>query len=240
MSTTFSVRSVKQKGDAIEQAMITHDVKKASAELSLFIGQDNSNLSEEEMTKATIKAMAKNTISGISGPLLYLGLGVITSIFVPMINPLVLAMMYKVIVMMDSILGLSQKPHKKFSYFPMQFNNICNFFAARIGSYLMILATQIVGFNTKETLRIYLRDCNHYLSSNVGHPEAVVAGALGIQLGGKTTFLEEKEEDPLIGDETRPIFHTDIYESKVIMYVTEGIMTCLIVLVTVVFYIILT
>jgi|GEM_PF-548217 len=240
ISTAFTVRSIKQSGDAIEAAMITHDVKKASAELSLFIGKDTSGLSEEEMTQLTIKAMAKNTITGIAGPLFYLALGVVTSVFVPMINPLVLAMIYKAVVTMDSILGFSQKPHEKFNDFPRQLNNIFNFFATRVGAYLMILATQIVGFNMKETFRIYERDCNHYSSPNAGHPEAVVAGALGIQLGGKSSFSGRKEEDPLIGDATRPIFHTDIYESKVIMYVTEGIMTSLIVLLTVMLYIILT
>jgi len=240
MSTAFTVRSIKQKGDAIEAAMITHDVKKASAELSLFIGKDTNGLSEEEMTQLTIKAMAKNTITGIAGPLFYLALGIVTSIFIPIINPLVLAMIYKVVVTMDSMLGFSQKPHEKFNDFPRQLNNVFNFFATRTGAYLMILATQIVGFNMKETFRIYERDCNHYASPNAGHPEAVVAGALGIQLGGKGSFLERTEEDPLIGDATRPIFHTDIYESKVIMYVTEGIMTSLIVLLTVMLYIILT
>ena len=52
----------------------------------------------------------------------------------------------------------------------------------------------------KNSLKIYKRDKNNHSSPNSAHPEAAVAGALNIQLGGANYYFGKLVEKPTIGD----------------------------------------
>ena len=53
-------------------------------------------------------------------------------------------------------------------------------------------------------LRVMWRDAPRHASPNAGWPEAAMAGALGVELGGAATYEGVKHERPLFGSGRRP------------------------------------
>lgn len=179
----------------------------ARTRLSYIVGRDTQNLSREEIVRATVETVSENTSDGIIAPLFY------ASIFgAP------LALCYKMINTMDSMLGYKNEKYRKIGFFPAKTDDVANFIPARLTGILMILTHP---FQIKRSLRIMLRDRKNHKSPNCGYPEAATAGILGVQLGGNNYYFGELVEKPTIGDKLRPLEAEDINRTIKIMYLTE-------------------
>ena len=95
-----------------------------------------------------------------------------------------------------------------------------NFLPARIAGGLMILASYLWGFNGRNAARIYGRDKRNHESPNSAHTEAVMAGALEIQLAGDAWYFGELHKKPTLGDPIRPVEPEDVPRANRLMYGT--------------------
>ena len=82
---------------------------------------------------------------------------------------------------------------------------------------MIIIASFILGLDYKQSYQIYQRDRYNHTSPNSAHPEAAVAGALGIKLGGANYYFSKLVEKPTIGDETKAIEMKDLYQTNMIL-----------------------
>ena len=64
----------------------------------------------------------------------------------------------------------------------------------------MVLASSFRHAAVADVWRIYRRDCSKHASPNSGHPEAAMAGALRVLLGGASVYHGIRVERPQIGD----------------------------------------
>ena len=64
---------------------------------------------------------------------------------------------------------------------------------------------------------MWRRDAARHPSPNAGHPEAAIAGALGIQLGGGAFYGGEFEAHPTFGDHEREAAPGDIAAARSLM-----------------------
>lgn len=69
----------------------------------------------------------------------------------------------------------------------------------------MVAASFLAGFDGKNAKKIYLRDRRNHASPNSAQTEAVMAGALGVQLAGNAYYFGKLYEKPTIGDSVRPL-----------------------------------
>jgi adenosylcobinamide-phosphate synthase len=76
----------------------------------------------------------------------------------------------------------------------------------------------ILGLDYKSSFRIYFRDRLRHASPNAGHPESAVAGAIGIQFGGVTSYFGKSHEKPTIGDKVKDFDIEDIRKNIKMMY----------------------
>ena len=67
-----------------------------------------------------------------------------------------------------------------------------------------------------------LRDGGKHPSPNSGYPEAAMAGALGIRLGGEATYGGKASSKPFIGDAMSCLDKKHIEKSVELMYCTTS------------------
>jgi adenosylcobinamide-phosphate synthase len=65
---------------------------------------------------------------------------------------------------------------------------------------LLVAAAAAVGPDPRGAWRILRRDAAKASSPNAGWPEAAMAGALGVRLGGPATYSGHRLDKPFIGD----------------------------------------
>ncbi|MDR1363884.1 MAG: adenosylcobinamide-phosphate synthase CbiB [Spirochaetaceae bacterium] len=204
---SISPRCLRDEAIKVYKKAASNDLEGARQAVSMIVGRDTKSLSMEKVIKAAVETVAENLADGVIAPMLYLVIG----------GP-ALAMLYKAVNTMDSMIGYKNEKYINFGRFAARVDDILSWIPARIAARLLILSAAILHFNTKNAQRIYKRDKFNHASPNSAHCEAAVAGALGIQLGGDAYYHGELEQKPTIGDELRPAEAFDIVRATRMMY----------------------
>ncbi|MFR1708507.1 MAG: adenosylcobinamide-phosphate synthase CbiB [Clostridium sp.] len=208
--TTLAAKSLHLAGIEVYNALAKDDIEDGRIKLSYIVGRDTTALSREEIIRGDVETIAENTSDGIIAPIIY-----------AIIGGAPLAMMYKGINTMDSMVGYLNEKYKNIGFFPANIDDIFNFIPARLTGILMCLTAWIVNGNIIKALKIMIRDRKNHKSPNCAYPEGATAGALNIQLGGTNTYFGEVIEKPTIGDAIEPLNYNHIKESIVLMYSSE-------------------
>ena len=171
-----------------------------------IVGRDTSELSEEGVTKATVETVAENFADGVLAPLLYLAIGGAP-----------LALTYKAVNTMDSMLGYKNEKYIDFGRSSAKLDDFCGFAPARLAALFFVAAAVLTGRDFKSAYRIWRRDRFNHASPNSAQTEAACAGALGIRLAGPAYYFGEYYDKPYIGDATREIEAEDILRANKLM-----------------------
>lgn len=208
MYTIFSTKCLANEGKRIYNILVKGDMKEAREKLSYLVSRDTDELTQRDIIRSTMETISENTVDGIIAPLFFMFLG-----------GMPLAMTYKAVNTMDSMLGYKNNKYKEFGFFSAKLDDYVNYAPARLtGGILMPFSAMICGFDYKKSLEIYQRDKMNHSSPNSGHPEAAVAGALGIQFGGETSYFGKVHEKPTIGDKLKDFEIEDIKKNIKLMY----------------------
>jgi adenosylcobinamide-phosphate synthase len=111
---------------------------------------------------------------------------------------------YKAVNTLDSMVGYRDERYREFGWFSARADDIANWIPARLTAALVWLVCLLPGFSLTRSIRITLRDGASQPSPNAGYPEAAVAGALGVQLGGLNYYRGVASEKAKLGDPERP------------------------------------
>lgn len=209
--TCIAARCLHYEGMKIYRA-IDKGIEEARYRLSFIVGRDTNKLNESEIVRATVETVAENTSDGVIAPILF-----------AIIGGAPLAMAYKMVNTMDSMLGYMNEKYRDIGYFPAKTDDLFNYIPARITGILMNIAS-ILRFNVIDGFVIMVRDRKNHKSPNCAYPEGAVAGLLGIQLGGDNYYFGEIVKKPRIGDKTRELDKKDIKRAIEIMYRSEGLL----------------
>jgi len=185
----------------------------ARKQLSCIVGRDTEHLSEGEVIKATVESIAENTNDGIIAPLFYLMLG----------GP-VLAIVYKAVNTLDSMIGYKNERYINFGWFSAKLDDLANFLPARITGLFISASSFILKKNFKDSFKIMFRDGRKHPSPNSGICEAAMAGALGAKLGGPSAYRGKLSTKPYLGDEKRVTAASFINEALIISFVSSVLM----------------
>ncbi len=214
----LSARSLAAESQRVLGALRNKDLEEARKRLSMIVGRDTENLKEDEICRATIETIGENIVDGIISPLFYFFLG----------GPIA-ALAFKAVSTMDSMIGHINGRYRYFGSFAARLDDILNFIPARITSFVLIpLAASITGLRGVASLKITARDRLKHPSPNSAHGEAALAGALGIQLGGTSTYKGVVSEKPLLGDPIRNITTDDISKAIRLIFVVTTLWTMVI------------
>ncbi|MCP9470572.1 MAG: adenosylcobinamide-phosphate synthase CbiB [Nitrospira sp.] len=201
-STTLAARDLRDHVRAVERPLLAGDLPTARLALGMIVGRDTAHLSESEISRATIETTAESTADGIIAPLFYLALGGV---------PLALA--YKAINTLDSMVGHRDERYIDFGWASARLDDVVNWIPARMTAGLLILSAALIprrSYGVGRGWVVLLRDGGNHPSPNSGRPEAAMAGLLGVRLGGTNCYDGVAEERPLLNPEGRAAELRDI------------------------------
>ena len=153
--------------------------------------------------------------------------GVIAPLFYMLIGGAPLALTYKAINTMDSMLGYKNKKYLYFGRCAAKLDDAANWLPSRLAALLWVAAAALAGGSAKGAWRIWRRDRHNHASPNSAQTESACAGALGVQLAGPAYYFGAYYDKPTIGDALRPIEAEDILRADRMMY-TESVLALII------------
>ena len=207
MYTVFSINSLAREGNRVYNILKEGNIEKARKDLSYLVSRDTGTMDEKMIIRSTMETISENTVDGIVAPMLYMFLG-----------GLPLSMTYKAINTFDSMVGYKNEKYMDFGKFSAKLDDVANFIPARVTGILIVISAMILGYDYKNSLKIFIRDRKNHSSPNSGHAEAGVAGALGVQFGGKVSYFGKEVDKPVIGDKIKDFELEDIKKNIKIMY----------------------
>ena len=203
----LAAKGLAQESTNVYRALIKPDLPAARKAVSRIVGRDTQNLTLEGVTKAAVETVAENASDGVIAPLLYMLLGGAP-----------LALTYKAVNTMDSMLGYKNEKYLYFGRAAAKLDDAANYLPSRLAGLLWCAAAALTGNSPKGAWRIWRRDRRSHASPNSAQTESACAGALGVQLAGPAYYFGEYYAKPTIGDPLRPIEPEDIRRANRMMY----------------------
>jgi len=210
MYTVFSINSLAREGNRVYNILKEGNIERARKDLSYLVSRDTETMDEKMIIRSTMETISENTVDGIVAPMLYMFLG-----------GLPLSMTYKAINTFDSMVGYKNEKYMDFGKFSAKLDDVANFIPARITGILIVIGSIILGYDYKNSLKVFIRDRKNHSSPNSGHAEAGVAGALGVQFGGRVSYFGKEVDKPVIGDKIKDFELEDIKKNIKIMYIAS-------------------
>jgi len=211
--TTLATKDLYIHGRAVLKNLKAEEIEAARRKLSRMVGRDTRLLSKEQIIRATVESISENTTDGIIAPLFYLFLG----------GP-VLAICYKAVNTLDSMVGYKNERYLHFGWASAKLDDVMNFIPARLTGFLIVLATFLLRKDGRNSFLIMIRDGQKHSSPNSGISEAAMAGALGVRIGGPVVYQGRRFEYAYIGEAYKPLEPGVIRESLLVSFFASILM----------------
>jgi adenosylcobinamide-phosphate synthase len=189
-ASCLATRNLLDEADHVVSALEMQNLPAARTSLARIVGRDTQILDASEISRAVIETLAESLSDGVIAPLFYLTAG-----GVPM------ALAYKAINTMDSMIGHKDKRYFYFGKAAARLDDIANIIPSRISALLLCaVAACFPRTSCKNAWQTWLADGNKHESPNSGQSESAMAGALSVRLGGGNFYDGERVDAPLIGE----------------------------------------
>ncbi len=206
ISVALAPRSLYEHASRVESRAAA-GIDEAREAVSHMVGRDTGGLDEHGVVSAAVESVAENANDGVIAPLFY---GVIGG------APLALA--YKMVNTLDSMIGYRDERYLHFGWAAARLDDAAGFIPARLTALAASAASPLVGGSPREALATCHVDAGRHDSPNAGICEAAYAGALGVQLGGISSYSGRQVNKPLLGRKySKPDFK-DIGRAARLMY----------------------
>lgn len=204
----MATRCLKDASMPVYDALKANNLAEARTKVGWLVGRDTDALTAEGVTKAAVETIAENTSDGSIAPLFWFAVGGAP-----------LAMVYKGINTMDSMIGYKNQQYLDFGRCAALLDDAANFIPARVTGLLFIAsAACIPNCSARRAASVWARDRKKSTSPNSGQCESAVAGALGVVLLGDALYFGKTVHKESVGDATRAISPNDILTSHKLMF----------------------
>ena len=185
-STGLAQRSLFVHVKNVLDALRSGDLVAARQRVSLIVGRDTQKLDANGVSAAALESLAESFNDGIVAPAFWFLLGGLPGLF-----------SYKVLNTADSLIGHKEERWRAFGWAAARADDVANLVPARIAGTLLVIAGWA-------GLLVMFKDASKHASPNAGWPEAAMAGALGVRLGGPTAYDGVVHERPVFGTGPAP------------------------------------
>lgn len=173
---------------AVGKALAGSGIVAGRRAVSMIVGREVDRLDQTGVTRATVETVAENLVDGIVSPLFFAALGGAP-----------LAMAYKMVNTLDSMVGYKNDRYLHFGRFAARLDDVANYIPARLSVPFIALTAQLLNGRGMPALKTALKDGRAHASPNAGYPEAAFAGALMLWMGGPNQYHGRLVEKPVIG-----------------------------------------
>ena len=186
---SLAAKGLVQESCNVYKELKKNDLPAARKAVSRIVGRDTDALSMEGVTKAAVETVAENAGDGVIAPLLCM-----------LIGGAPLALTYKAINTMDSMLGYKNEKYINFGRVPAKLDDAANYIPSRIAALLWVLAAWFTGNSVQGEWKIWRRDRRNHHKPQQCADRKCLRGALGVQLAGPAYYFGEYYE----ADDRRP------------------------------------
>jgi adenosylcobinamide-phosphate synthase len=169
------------------------------AAVSKIVGRDVTQLDEAGVARAAIESLAENFSDGVVAPALWMALLGLPG-----------ALAYKAINTADSMIGHRSERYADFGWAAARLDDLLNLPASRLSALALTLAA---GRRAGAALKAVRRDARKHASPNAGWPEAAMAGALGLKLGGPRKYGAQQIAGATLGEGRYAAHAGDIFDA---------------------------
>jgi len=200
LSTTLAIKGLGDAARAVAAPLSKGDLPAARQALAMIVGRDTQRLEEAGITRGAVETVAENTVDGITAPL-----------FFALIGGAPLALAYKAVNTLDSMVGYRNERFNDFGYASAKLDDIANWLPARLTALCLWLAggcligRGVTGSRWRGALAATCREAPRHPSPNAGWPEAMVANLLGVQLGGTNFYQGVASHRATLGSGQMPL-----------------------------------
>ena len=189
--TCLAARNLQDEASLVLMALDSGDIELARRRLARIVGRDTLHLDASEISRAVIETLAESASDGILAPLFYMSMGGVP-----------LAMAYKAVNTLDSMIGHADERYFYFGKAAARLDDAANYLPARMTASAIAAASAISAEGSAQSAwNVWLRDGGKHKSPNAGQPESAMAGALGVRLGGGNSYSGEFLPAEPIGEE---------------------------------------
>lgn len=210
ISTTIAARGLAGAASEIFTLLKNGDLAEARRKAGWIVGRDTGNLDIRDVTRATVETVAENIVDGVVAPMFYAFIGGAP-----------LAMAYRAVNTLDSMLGYKNERYIDFGMASARLDDLANYIPARLTGLLLLASAILAGMDPKRALTAVLRDAPGHPSPNSGIPEAAVAGALGVRLGGLNYYGGRASFRAYMGEDLNPLEPEHIKQTIKLLYLTS-------------------
>ena len=171
--TCLAARNLEDEASLVLAALDAEDIPAARRRLARIVGRDTGSLDAHEISSALIETVAESASDGVVAPLFYMRLGGVP-----------LAMAYKAVNTLDSMIGHADRRYFYFGKAAARLDDVANLAPSRLTAVGIVVASGFAGTSARGAWNVWLRDRNKHKSPNAGQPESAISGALGVGLGG--------------------------------------------------------
>jgi adenosylcobinamide-phosphate synthase len=211
MFSCLAVRSLDRESNRVVRVLRTGDLEQARTLVGYLVGRDTQHLSEKEVTRAVFETVAENMSDAIVAPLFYLALFGVPGMVA-----------YKAVNTMDSMIGYKNDRYIRFGRAAARLDDATNYIPARMTAGLIVVCAAILRLRWRSAIRMVLRDAHLQPSPNAGYPEAALAGALGVRLGGINYYFGQPVQKPFLGDALEDLQFERFSRVRSLLYLVSG------------------
>jgi len=189
VAVLMAQRSLYDHVARVSSAFRKGGLQEARVAVSMIVGRDPKSLDEAGVCRAAVETTAENFSDGIVAPAFWYLVGGL---------PALLA--YKALNTADSMIGHRTDRHLAFGWAAARLDDFANLVPARLSGFILTVAAPLVGGRAYSAFAAMMRDARRHRSPNAGWPEAAMAGAFGLALGGPRRYGTEWVEDAWMND----------------------------------------
>jgi adenosylcobinamide-phosphate synthase len=189
-SSLVAQRSLYRHVNNVATALERDGLAAGRTAVAHIVGRDTELLDEAGIARAAIESLAESFSDGVVAPVFWMAVAGLPG-----------AALYKAINTADSMIGHRTERYEHFGWAAARLDDLVNLPASRLSALLLIAAAALhQNGATAEAWRTVWSDAPRHHSPNAGYPEAAMAGALGLSLGGPRTYDGERIEDATMGN----------------------------------------
>jgi adenosylcobinamide-phosphate synthase len=210
-SSLLAQRSLDAHVRAVALAL-SDSLEEGRREVAKIVGRDVAQLDAAGVSRAAIESLAENFSDGVVAPALFLGVFGLPG-----------ALLYKAVNTADSMIGHRSERYAAFGWAAARCDDLLNLLPARLSAALIVAAAAAIpAASTRDALKTARRDAGKHASPNAGWPEAAMAGALGLALGGPRAYGGAALEGATLGSGRREAGPRDIFLALAIYRVASA------------------
>lgn len=174
---------------SVAREMAGRDIDAGRRAVALIVGRETSELDEHGVARASIESLAENFSDGVVAPVFWAVLFGLPGLLI-----------YKAVNTADSMIGYRNERYADFGWCAAKLDDVLNWVPARLSALAILSAS--LAFNPAhfgQSLRSILSTASRHRSPNAGYPEAAMAGALGVRLGGPRIYHGHSVDDAWMG-----------------------------------------